>query len=777
MGSSGQGVSVRPRVPGLPFDLTSFEGRRGELSDVKVLLGEHRLVTLTGFGGIGKTRLALRAAREMSRTFPDGVGWVELADIRDPALIIQGVIDALQLADRPGRDSWGALVQDLRERRMLLVFDNCEHVLADVAEMIGELLRTAPGLRVLATSRQVLGIPGEMTLPVAPLPVPPADGAEPGATTLYASLALLQERAGSVLPGFEITPANESAAAELCRKLDGIPLAIELAAVKLKVLSLPDLVERLDTRLQVLRQPGRAGPDRHATIEATIDWSYELCTPDERLLWARASVFAGGFSIAAAERVCSDEKLPESSVLDVVLGLVDKSVLTRSEVSGQIRFRLLEPLREHGLRRLSAEEEYDDIVHRHILWCEELLDEACLQWFGPTQEQWCTTLQLELPNVRAAVNHCLGHDDCTTRALDMVGKPWFLWIALFLDEGRQWLERVVALCPEPSPSRAHALSTLGYVAALQGDLDRAEEVASEGRAMAESLGDDAGIAYATHILGLSALFHDGDRSVDLLTQALPLYERADVVDDYVVGLRIQLGLAHLFRGNLVEAEAQFELCQELCGVTGERWLLSYALYGHGFVRKLEGESDASIKLACEAIEIKWFFRDLCGLSTTMDLLAWSQTDAGRYSKGATLLGAASSLWDRFGVRLFGSDDWLAMMKQAEQACREHLGQRAYDTAYQAGREMSSEEAIELALGKQEAPVAQPEKSAIRLTPREDEISLLVAEGLSNKAIAERLVISQRTAEGHVENVLNKLGFRSRSQIAAWVGARRSSHVV
>ena len=777
MAPSGHRGSVRnPSVPGLPYDLTSFEGRRRELGDVKTLLAEHRLVTLTGFGGIGKTRLALRAAREMSRTFPDGVGWVELADIRDPALIIQAIIDALQLADRPGRDSWGALVQDLRERRMLLVFDNCEHVLEDVAEMVGELLRSAPGLRVLATSRQVLGIPGEMALPVSPLPVPPAEGAEPGATTLYASLALLQERAGAVLPGFELTPANEGAAAELCRKLDGIPLAIELAAVKLKVLSLPDLVERLDARLQVLRQPGRAGPDRHSTIEATIDWSYELCTPDERLLWARASVFAGGFSVAAAERVCADEILPEGSVLDVVLGLVDKSVLSRSEVSGQIRFRLLEPLREHGLRRLRAEGEHDEIVHRHVVWCEELLHEACLQWFGPTQEQWCTTLQLELPNVRAAVKHCLGHEGCATRALDMVGKPWFLWIALFLDEGRQWLERAVAVCPEPSRSRAHALSTLGYVAALQGDLERAEEVASEGRTMGESLGDDVAVAYGTHILGLSALFHDGERSLELLTQALPLYERADVVDDYVVGLRIQLGLAHLFRGNLAEAQAQFDLCQKLCVVTGERWLLSYAHYGIAFVRKLEGDPDASIKLACEAIEVKWFFRDLCGLSTTMDLLAWAQTDAGRFSKGATLLGAASSLWERFGVRLFGSDDWLAMMKQAEDVCREHLGQRAYDAAHQAGRRMSSGEAIELALGKQEAPAAHPEKSAVRLTPREEEISLLVAEGLSNKAIAERLVISQRTAEGHVENVLNKLGFRSRSQIAAWVGERRS-HLV
>jgi predicted ATPase/DNA-binding CsgD family transcriptional regulator len=776
MGSSGHREALRNRVaPGLPADLTSFEGRRSELTTVKGLLGEHRLVTLTGFGGVGKTRLALRVAHDTSRTFHDGVGWVELADIRDPALLIQAFIDALQLTDRPGRDSWAALVQELRERQMLLVLDNCEHVLAEVAAMADELLRSAPGLRVLATSRQVLGIPGETTLPVTPLPVPPADGVEPGAAVRYPALALLRERASAVLPGFEITADNQDVAAELCRKLDGIPLAIELAAVKLKVLSLPELVDRLDARLHVLRQPGSAGPPRHGTIKATTDQSYDLCTPDERLLWARASVFAGGFSIAAAERVCSDDRLPEASVLDVVLGLVDKSVLTRSDASGQIRFRLLEPLREHGLRRLRDDDEYDDVVHRHISWCEELLSEACLQWFGPTQEHWCTTLQLEHPNMRAAVKHCLGHEGCQERALEMLGRPWFLWIALFLDEGRQWLERVVEVCPEPSGSRVHALGTLGYIASLQGDLDRAEEVASEGRALATSLNDDVGIAYTTHILGLTALFSDAERSISLLSEALPLYQRADVVDDYVVGLRVQLGLAHLFRGDLAEAQAQFELCRELCVVTGERWLLSYALYGLGFVRKLEGDPGGSVELACEALEIKWFFRDLCGLSTTMDLLAWAHTDARRYGKGAALLGAAASLWDRFGVRLFGSDDWLAMMEQAEQACREHLGPRAFDAAYRAGKEMGSAQAMELALGKQETPV-QPETMAVRLTPREEEISLLVAEGLSNKAIAERLVISQRTAEGHVENLLSKLGFRSRSQIAAWVGERRT-HLV
>ncbi|MCW2816088.1 MAG: putative transcriptional regulator, LuxR family protein [Nocardioides sp.] len=757
----------------LPGDLTSFEGRRAELARVKRLLGEARLVTLTGFGGVGKTRLALRVAREIARTNPDDLAWIELADLRDPSLLHQAVSDALELDDvAPGRDTWVQVLHHVRDRKVVLFLDNCEHLLEDVAALADELLRHSPDLRIVATSRQVLGVPGEAVVPVLPLPVPPDGDLESGGVELYPSLALFRERAAAAVPGFELTADNQALAAELCRRLEGIPLAIELAAVKLRVLGLEDLVQRLDARLQVLRQPGRTGPSRHRTIEATIDWSYELCTPDERLLWARSSIFAGGFGIEAAEWVCADDSLPRDVVLDSVEGLVDKSVLSRTEVDGHVRFKLLEPLREHGLRRLTAEEAMDDVVHRQLAWCEDLITQASLQWFGPLQERWCVVLRLERANIRAAAEHCLQHDQCHVRGLDLLGRPWFLWIALFLDEGRHWLERIVAACLEPSSSRARALATLTYVASLQGDRTRAEEASTEGRRIAGDLDDVANLAYTTHISGLCALFQDPAACVDLLLEALPLYQRADVGDDYVIGLRVQLGLAHLFLGDLARSQEQFDLCVEVCEVTGERWLLSYALFGRGFVAKIEGDTAASIGWARQALEIKWFFRDLCGLSTTMDLLAWTLAGAERYEESAVLLGAAASLWDSFGARLFGSDDWLDQMRQAEEQCRKHLG-RAYDAAYKSGAQMPREEAFTLAMGRERPATAAVERTTVRLTKREDEISHLVADGLSNKAIAERLVIAQRTAEGHVENILTKLGFHSRSQIAAWVGERRS----
>lgn len=768
--TSGSGGPAR-----LPADLTSFEGRRSDLNHVKQLLADTRLLTLTGFGGVGKTRLALRAARELARSHPDGVAWVELADLRDPCLLRQRVVEELALPELPGRDTWAAALQHIAGRRMLLVLDNCEHVLEAVADLVDEVLRHGSRLRVLATSRQILGVPGETVLCVAPLPVPPPERSdEPGVASLFPSLALFRERAAAVVPGFDLTPANQAAAVELCRKLEGIPLAIELAAVKLRVLGLDDLVTRLDARLALLRHSSRTGPSRHRTIEATIDWSYELCTDDERTLWARASVFAGGFSVSAAEQVCADDALPPHAVLDVIEGLLEKSVLVRTESHGQVRFRMLEPLREHGHARLRAMEKYDDLLHRHLGWVEALLGEACLQWFGPLQEMWCTTLRLEQANIRAAAEHCLAHPECQGRTLKLVGQPWFLWIALFLDEGRQWLERAVAACSEPAIDRAVALGTLSYVASLQGDQERAEAAALEAREIAVRHGDARVEAYATHVAGLSALFSDPSHSKALLAQALVLYEGHDVLDDHIVALRVQLALAHLYCGELDEARAHFAWCRELCSLTGERWLLSYALYGLGFVHKLEGNPEEAIVLAREALDIKWFFRDLCGLSTTMDLLAWAQADVGAYQDAACLLGAADSLWTSFGVRLFGSSDWLENMHHAEQIARQHLGDRRYDSAFRSGADMERRDAIALALGRKEAPTpaALAEVGAVRLTRREQQIADLIAEGLSNRAIAERLVIAQRTAEGHVENILSKLGFHSRSQVAAWVGERR-----
>jgi predicted ATPase/DNA-binding CsgD family transcriptional regulator len=774
---SGGVQAVRQDSTALPADLSSFVGRRSELSEVKRLLATNRLATLTGVGGVGKTRVALRVATELSRRFNDGVAWVELADLRDHRLLAQTVEDRLLIPEKIDRDPVVNVAHFLRERDLLLVLDNAEHVLDECAELVEHLLRRAPSLRVLVTSRQALGIPGEQVLPLAPLRVPTEEQAlEPGAGVVYSSLALFEERAAASSPGFAITEENQVLVAEICRRLDGIPLAIELATVKLRVLPIDELARRLDARLEMLGQSGRLSAGRHQTLQATIDWSYDLCTPEERLLWARASVFAGGFDVAAAESCCADDaQLPRSGVLEAVGQLLDKSVLTRTVVDGRVRFKLLEPLREHGLAMLGAAGEAQQGKDRHLEWCLGLVDEACLQWFGPMQERWCVTLRLEKANIRAAAEHCLQQQERVDDALRLLGRPWFLWVALFLDEGRHWLDRVLAAKGVPSPARATALATSAYIAALQGDAAEADALSLDSRTMAAELNDVTSLAYGTHMGGLNALFVDPPRAVALLSEALALYQSSpDTLDDFVTGLRVQLGLSLLFEADLDGAAEQFAICKELCTVTGEHWLLSYALYGEGFVCFLRGDFETAERCTLEAVAIKRFFGDTLGLAVCLDLLGWIEAEFGDAQRAAVLLGSAARRWETFGVSLFGSEHWLAMRQAAVDTCNRALGDVRFAAAVAQGEALAPGDALGFALREGGVPDSVEEPVVTSLTPREREIAALVAEGLSNKDISKRLVIAQRTAECHVENILTKFGFRSRSQIAAWVAEHRTA---
>ena len=334
------------RVTGnLPAELTSFVGRRGEVAEVRRLLAGSRLVTLTGVGGVGKTRLALRAAAELARAFPGGVWLVRLDQLRDEALVAQAVAGALGLQDRAGYSPEAALAEYLAGRQLLLVLDNCEHLVDAVAKLADLLLRAAAGLRVLATSREALIIDGEMVLPVPPLPVPEAGQPLTAAGLgVFPAVRLFAERAAQVVPGFAVTEANMAAVAGICRRLEGLPLALELAAAQTRVLSPEQIDERLGDRLGLLTRGGRARPARQQTLRASIEWSHELCSPAERLLWARLSVFAGGFELDAAEGICADDRLAAGRVLDLLAALAGKSVLTAEHREGVARYRLPETL-------------------------------------------------------------------------------------------------------------------------------------------------------------------------------------------------------------------------------------------------------------------------------------------------------------------------------------------------------------------------------------------------------------------------------------------------
>ncbi|WP_344855790.1 ATP-binding protein [Amycolatopsis ultiminotia] len=744
----------------LPSQLTEFVGRAAELAAIRQVLGSARLVTLLGPGGVGKTRLAVQAAAKVRRAFADGVRWVELGALRDPALLAQTLVDALGIRDRTAGPQQ-LLADHLRNRQVLLVLDNCEHLLAACAELASALLHSAPELRIVATSREALALPGEHTVAVAPLPVPETDERGDSAVTLFAA------RARDILPEFSLTDGNLELVRRICVQLDGLPLAIELACARLRVLSPAELADRLGRRMRLLTGGNRAAPERHRSLQATVDWSFELCDPVERRLWTRTSVFAGSFSLKAAEEVCQDDALGSDEIVDGIDGLVGKSLLLREEHDGQVRFRMLETLREYGQAKLT-EAHVAGLRDRHHAYYARMIRDVTAQWFGPRQHQWCVELRLEHANLRAAFETAVARAGDGTR---LIGAPWFLWAAGFsFSEHRYWLERALHVETEPTPDRARALATLGLVAALQGDRAAASRALAEGTDAAESAGDAFGLAYNWHEQGLVAFFGgDFESSERILLEALDRYRGTEAPPDLIGSLRVHLGLLYIFAGDTHEALRHFEQLRPQCEEHGERWMLSYAVYGLGLTALMCGEHDQAAGHALESLRMKQPFDDAIGLSLATDLLAWSEAARGEAERAAVLLGAAETLWASVGMQLYGSSHWLEQRTRFERQARDRLGDNGYDAAFRRGQEMPRREVLDFALGVR-AGVNRARPCETGLSRREAEVAELVADGLTNREIAQKLVISHRTVEGHVEHILDKLGLSRRAQVAQWRNA-------
>lgn len=757
----------------LPADLTSFVGRRSEAHAVRQLLSADRLVTLTGVGGVGKTRLALRVAHDLRRAFPDGVCLVELDSLKDPDLLPHTLLAALGIREQSAR---GTLVLSdyLRPRHILLVLDNCEHMLEAVADLVDRLLRVAPKLRILATSRQALMIAGEHVYPVPTLPVPDIDvRVAPGSATQFAAVTLFAARAAAVVPGFEITSDNEQAVIQLCQRLEGIPLAIELAAVRLRVLTVEELAHRLDSRFQLLREGSRNLPERHQTLQALIDWSYELCTPAEQTLWARASVFAGGFGLDALEAVCADELLAEEIILDTVAGLTDKSILTRGEHGGHVRFRMLETIREYGQARLRESGSEAKVQRRHRDWYCRLIEKAAAEWFGPEQEDWLALLRVEHPNVRAALEFCLARPDEARIGLRMAGLPWFLWIALgFMTEGRLWLDRALAMDQEPSHERVWALGTAADIAVFQGDEAGATALIDAFHDLAGRLDDPKGLAYVTHMRGMRELGTDPSAAIPLLVEALERYECVDVPADYPNSVRPSLTVAYVLTGDLGRAAEVVEEACTQCEQAGERWLLSYNMWAKGLLRLLQGELEQAEATLCEALRLRRFTPDSLGLAFILDALAWTAAASGDCERAAVLLGASDQVWQTIGVPLFGAKHLLARREQYADVARQAMGNSGFDTAFARGGQLTVEDMLSVALREHRVSPVESRRADNVLTPREREVAGLVAQGMSSKDVAAKLVVSRRTVDAHVDHIFAKLGFNSRAQIATWVAQQR-----
>ncbi|MFJ3303218.1 ATP-binding protein [Streptomyces sp. NPDC086549] len=770
------GGSAPRRDSHLPVETTSFVDRRDELAEGRELLARARLVTLTGPGGVGKTRLAGRLAARVERAFPDGVRCVQLSGLYDPALVPLAAADALGLHDHSTQPPLDILVEQLRDRRLLLVVDNCEHLLPACAGLAAALLRGTTGVRVLATSRHRLGLTEEHLMEVRPLPVPDPDG-DLTAAEANPALALFAARAAAVVPGFRLTPGNRAAVARLCERLDGLPLAIELAAVRMRVLGIEQLLARLDDRYRLLSAGGPAVPPRHQTLRAAVDWSHDLCTEREQSVWARVSVLAGSFDLETAEVVCADgERIVSCDVLEAVAGLVDKSVLDRENGPGGVRYRLLDTLRHYGLgklRELPGEEAA--ARRRQRDWTQDRAAGYEKAWFGPGQREIVARLRADQDNLRAALDFSLATPDEALAGLRLAGTLWFYWHGCGAPrEGRYWLDRALDASPEPTRERARALWLSGLLAGSPEDLTRGLRRAQEARALARDLGDPAEAAHADYVIGVVQLFSD-----DLHT-ALAHYEttvaRGRVPGQHLSlhGLDlVELACALALLGRTDRAVAVCGDALRLCERHGEEWVRSYVLRILALAHAGRKDWRRAEPYACQALRLKLDVHDVIGIGLTLDLLAVIADGCGAAERAAVLLGGADRVWSDIDRDRWGSEALNSARRDCETRACAAVGQRTYERAYGRGGGLGLAGIVSYALDDPQDASGQREPPAPpRLTRREAEVAKLVAEGLGNQQIADRLVIARRTAEGHVERILSKLGFSNRSQIAAWVTAQR-----
>ncbi|MFC9555190.1 ATP-binding protein [Rhodococcus sp. NPDC056960] len=760
--------AVRGKVGNLPVELTSFVGRRRELTEVKRLLSVARLVTLTGIGGVGKTRLALRVAADSRRAFDDGVWLVELGELRDTDLVVDTVAAVLGLREESARAPLEVLTEYLADRRLLLVLDNCEHLVEAAATLTQTLLRSCPELHVLATSREPLGIGGEAVLRVPPLSVPSRPLPLRGLPS-YDAVALFVQRAVAAVPEFELTEDNRVTVTRICQHLDGLPLPIELAAARLRAMSATDILDRLSDRYRLLAGGRRGVPTRQQTLRLSVDWSYDLCEPEEARLWARLSVFAGGFELDAAETICAGDPEPET-LLDVMTSLVDKSILIREEPSTAVRYRMLETLREYGREKLQDTGESAALRRRHRDWYEQLVLRADTEWIGPNQLEWIARLEREHQNLREALRFCLTEHGESEHGLRLVAALNLFVLARGMSgEGRYWLDRVLAHhTGAPSVHRVDALCADSVLAGVQGDLRTATALVEEGRVLAEAVGEGTTRALVAHADGLVALHRgDLDRSVTSLDAAVAVFRTVGDLRREVEGLTA-LGLATALRGDTPRAISQIEEVLAITELHGESVQRAYSLWALGLVvwqdepRRASGLFEQSLRLSR---------RSNVPLSSALclDALAWIAAREQQARRSAVLLGAAEALSQAIGNPTVTVPHLRHHHDECEQRTRRALGERAFEAQFRHGKALSFADALAFALDEEPRTAPLPRgDAATSLTRRERQVADLVAQGLTNGAIADRLVISPRTAQGHVEHVLAKLGFTSRAQIAAWV---------
>jgi predicted ATPase/DNA-binding CsgD family transcriptional regulator len=804
----------------LPQELTSFVGRRREMAEVRRLLPTTRLLTLTGAGGCGKTRLALRVASHALKEYLDGVWFVDLASLADVSLVPQAVASALGVREQTGRTLMETLTEYLKPKKLLLVLDNCEHLVEACASLVDALLHDCTNLRILATSRQPLSVTAETTWRVPSLSLPdPLHLPALKELGQYDAVRLFARRAQFRRENFEVTPANAAPIVQLCHQLDGIPLAVELAAARMSVLSVEEIASRIDERFRLLTSPYQTAMPRHRTLQATLDWSYNLLFEAEQSLLRSLSVFTGGFTVEAVEAVCGREgEIDEYETLDLLVQLVDKSLVIMEVWDGKSRYRLLETVRQYSLVRLNLSGEVKRLRDRHLDYYLAVAEEAEPQFQQSNQSAWLERLEMEHDNLRAALGWSV-NNDCADGAMAEAGMRlaaalwWFWHLRGYWSEGIRWLTDMLALdtgdvsvATSLTTARAKGFNGAGRLALIMSDYASAATLLEEGLALSRRAGYKQGAAAS--LFGLSMVAFDqgkGEQTKDLAEEALAIGREVDDKLSIANALKM-LGYAIWKQGDIADARSKFEEGLLISRALGNEAVIANMLMDLGEIARAQKDYDRAGSLNEEALALHRKLMQKRGIATALmnlGIIACHQRDyqvsenlftegilllseiggrnmlgaclmglagvwaiQGQAERAATLFGAADAMCKSMGIQYGLVDrsdfDSSLIMIQAQ------LTAEVFNAAWARGQTMSTDEAVAFALQRPSAvghisePLLPDGDYPKDLTKREAELLGLVAGGLTNKEIAGQLSISVYTVETHLRSIFGKLGVTTRN---------------
>jgi predicted ATPase/DNA-binding CsgD family transcriptional regulator len=727
------------------------------------------MVSLVGPGGVGKTRIGLRAATDLRRGFADGAWFVELADIRDSTHLTDAVLAALDLRDQAGAQPMQIVVAHLHDKELLLVIDNCEHLVGPAAHLVTEVLRGAPNIRVITTSREPLQVSGEQVIPVSPLELPPEHGEESlSQLRQNDAVTLFTERAAAASGGFELTTSNQAAVVALCRRLDGLPLAIELAAVRTRVLSAEQILERLGDRFALLTGGRRVALPRHQTLRLAIDWSFDLLTELEQVLLRRLCAFAGRFTLVDIEGVCASEELHVAGVLDLLASLVDKSLVMKEDIGDAACYRLHETMREYASLKLQEADE------------EDLLVERCIEHYRVTSlrsadearyhlVEWLAWAELEIDNLRAVLHQCLSRGEAS-RGLDIAASMRYYWITHGTTEAMRWLDQLLSPGNASPTTLVHAFYLRGWLSLLQGDPIAGRPWIARAMATARQSGQMALLSESLSIAATNEnLIGDHQAARRYLDEAEAI---TPALGEYPATIELVLSqyVHALFRGDLETANTRAVEGVRLSRGAGDLYQVESMLRHVGMVGILSGDYEAANSRFVEALQVARRIDNRLAQSYGLATSAWYAADSGHPRAAAQLLGAAEAAAAQTGAGILGP--LLPFLATAKDLALKALGDAPFESENVRGKRMSREAALRLALGEA-TPVEASASDGVEAGPlakREVEVAHLVAEGLSNKQIGARLFISEATVASHIRHIMDKLGFNSRSQIAAWMAS-------